>query len=207
MLKTLHRLFFLLAASLSLSACQQFQEDLGLLDLPNFQTVLFDLNCGEFGFYTFKSIELCGGGKDSFGFLYEEDKVVKVILDPTEGDHTLLYTPTYSIAFHSDYLKEGQILNKSQALASCSRFRKEYGNDPIYYTEYASEFELKIIKHKGEQTHHILGDSTQWELEWKLNCPQLQMKAQGKDQIDISRDPIPKRWKEASTAGLPPAPN
>lgn len=189
-----------------LSACQDFQEDWDLLDLPNFQTVLFDLSCGEFEFYTFKSRELCGGGKDSFGFLYEQDKVVKVILDPSEGEQTKWYIPTYTIVFHSDYLKAGQSLNKSQVRATCSRFRKEQGNDPTYYSEPASEFELKVVQHKGEQNHRILDDYSQWELEWKMTCPQLQMKAQGKDQIDLSKEPIPKRWQDADNAGFPPAP-
>jgi len=197
----------LLISCLGLAACQDFQEDIAQLDWPNFQTVLFDLSCGEYEFYTFKSRELCGGGKDSFGFLYEEDKVVKLFLDPSEGEKTTLYIPIYTIVFHSDYLKAGQSLDKSQVRATCSRFRKENGNDSTYYTEPASEFELKVVQHKGEQAHRILDDYTQWELEWKMNCPQLQMKAQGKDQIDISKEPIPKRWKEADKGGFPPAPN
>jgi hypothetical protein len=197
----------LLVCLLSLSACKDFQEDLALLDLPNFQTVLFDLSCGEYTFYTFKSRELCGGGKDSFGFLYEQDKVVKLILDPSEGEEIHLYIPTFSIVFHSDFLKAGQTLNKSQARATCSRFRKENGNDPTYYSEPATEFEFKVVQHKGEQTHRILDDYTQWEFEWKIQCSQLQMKAQGKDQIDISLNPIPKTWSDAEHSALPPAPD
>lgn len=193
-----------LVLGLCVSACQAFQEDIALLDLPNFQTVLFDLSCGEYEFYTFKSRELCGGDKDSFGFLYEQDKVVKLILDPSEGEKTTLFIPLFTIVFHSDYLKAGQSLNKSQVRATCSRFRKENGNDSTFYTEPATEFEFKVVQHKGEQVHRILDDHTQWELEWKIQCPQLQMKAQGKDQINISREPIPKRWKDADNGGPPP---
>jgi hypothetical protein len=197
----------MLVAGLCVSACQAFQEDIALLDLPNFQTVLFDLSCGEYEFYTFKSRELCGGDKDSFGFLYEQDKVVKLILDPSEGENTTLYIPLFTVVFHSDYLKAGQSLNKSQVRATCSRFRKENGNDSTFYTEPAAEFEFKVVQHKGEQVHRILDDHTQWEFDWKIQCPQLQMKAQGKDQINISREPIPKRWKDADNGGPPPAPN
>lgn len=197
---------FLVLCLAGLSACQDFQEDIAMLDLPNFQTVLFDLNCGEYSFYNFKTRELCGGDKDSFGFLYEQDKVVKLLLDPTEGENTRLYIPIFTVVFHTDYLKAGQILNKSQARVTCSRFRKEYGNDSTYYSEPATEFELKVVQHKGEQTHRILDDYTQWELEWKIECSQLQMKAQGKDQINISRDPIPKSWAQADRGGFPPAP-
>jgi len=196
----------LLVCLLGLNACQGFQEDLALLDLPNFQTVLFDLSCGDYTFNNFKSRELCGGGKDSFGFLYEQDKAVELILDPSEGEETLLYVPTFSIAFHTDYLKAGQTLNKSQAHATCSRYRKENIQDSAYYTEAATNFELKVLQHKGEQTHRILDDYSQWEFEWKIECAPLQMKAQGKDQIDVSLNPTPKRWADATRKALPPAP-
>jgi len=192
----------------TLSACQSFQEDLALLDLPNFHTDLFDLNCGQYTFYTYDTFELCGGQRDSFGFIYEEneDKVVKVILSPTEGDETSLFIPTITILFHSDYLKAGQVLNKDQVIAKCSRFRKEYGNDPTYYTEPAASFYLKMVKHKGEQVHRILDDHSQWELEWDIECPQLAMTAQGKDQIDLNREPTPSSFARADGGDLPPAP-
>lgn len=202
----LYRLALLAALSLGLSSCQAFQEDLAMFDLPNLQSVFFDLNCGDYTYHTYTVPELCGGGKDSFGFLYADDKVIKLILSPSEGEETYLYIPSATILLHSDYLKAGQTLERDQMLATCSRFRKENGNDPTYYTEPAAEARLKVVEHKGEFTHRILDDQTRWVFEWELSCPQLQMTAKGKDQIDISRDPAPATWARADGGPLPPAP-
>lgn len=192
---------------LLLCSCQAFQEDLALVDLPGLPNLLFDLKCGDYTFHTFSTQEKCGGQQDSFGFLYEEDKVVKIILDPTEGDETSLYIPTFTILLHTDYLKAGQTLDKTQVIATCSRFRKELALDnPTYYTEPAESVVFKVVSHKGEQTHRILDDHTQWEFEWDIQCPRLTMTAKGKDQIDISRNPTPSRWKQADGGTLPPAP-
>ena len=206
MRKNLFRLGLLATLALGFNGCQGFQEDLALLDLPNFQNVLFDLNCGDYTYHTYTVPELCGGGKDSFGFLYADDKVIKLILSPTEGEQTYLYVPSATILLHSDYLKAGQTLERQQMIATCSRFRKEEGDDPTYYTEHAAEARLKVVEHKGEFTHRILDDETQWVFEWELSCPQLQMTAKGKDQINVSRDPTPATWKYADGGPLPPAP-
>ncbi len=85
-----------------------------LLDFANFQNVLFDLKCGEYTFASFSTHKKCGGDQDSFGYIYQSDKAVKLLLTPTEGENTLLYIPTFEIAFHTDYLKEGTTLGKDQ---------------------------------------------------------------------------------------------
>lgn len=190
-----------------LGACQSFQEDLALLDFPNFQNVLFDLKCGEYTFASFRAQEKCGGDQDSFGYVYKADQVVKLILTPTEGDNTRLYIPTFDIAFHSDYLKEGTTLGKDQVMATCSRFQKEHGDDPTYYTVPAESFTLKLVEYRGEQEHRILDDHSRWVFDWSLKCPGLGMTAKGKDQIDLNLDPTPARWKNADGGPLPPAPS
>jgi hypothetical protein len=203
----MHRITGLVLALFLLGACQSLGEDLALLDLPDFQSVLFDLKCGEYTFLNFSTHEKCGGTQDAFGFVYSADKAVKLSLMPTEGDPARLYIPSFDIAFHSDYLKAGTILGKDQVRATCSRFQKEHGDDPTYYTVPAKTVTLKVVEYRGEQEHRILDDHTRWVFDWNIECPELDLAAKGKDQIDLSLAPIPARWDRANVGALPPAPS
>lgn len=177
----LKRCLGLLLCALTLSAC----EDMNLIwdDLPN---TFFELKCGTYQVAAEKATERCGHSWDSFGYQYRDNvDVAHIILSPSD-DSISFYNPTVSIFFDSHYLKPGQSLDKSQVIAKCSRFKPEVDQgDPTYYTVTPRNFRLSIEENKGDKKHRILGDEAQWVFSWDIDCSDLGMKAEGKDQINL----------------------
>lgn len=189
----------MLLGLLSLSACD-IVNGLSDIDLPN---ILFENSCGTYHFAKDSAPERCGTNWDSFGFIYQQDQIVKVVLSP-DADSALDYTPAYQIWFDSRYLKVGQTVGPAQALATCSRFRPEDPTgDPTYYTEYSHDFSLKVVEDQGVKHDDILDDQSRWVLQWDMHCPGLGMDAKGQDKIDLDLNPVPSRWKNAGEKDPP----
>lgn len=195
----MQRFILPLLLTLGLVGCDQYDE-LFKIDLPN---LISDSDCGTMTFHDKEARERCGALWDSFGFIYEKDQAALLILDTSDAVASD-YTPTFKIWFDSRYLKAGQKLDASNARATCSRFKPELNNgDPTYFTVAAKNFALEMVEFKGEETDKITDDYSKWVFRWSIECPDLQMSHQGKDQINLSRDPVPNDWQRAEGKDYP----
>lgn len=189
----------LLTSLILLSSCDIIK-GLSQIDLAN---VLFESHCGDYYFDTKSAHERCGAQWGSFGFYYEKDKKARILLS-NDDKASFDYTPVYEFWFDNRYLKSGQVLNSTMARASCSRFKPELDNgDPTYFVSHTENFKLEIIEFKGEQTDEILDDKSQWVFKWEIECSELVMSANGQDQIDLNRNPIPSQWSRVGLKDPP----
>lgn len=195
----LPQLILILGATFLIGGCDIIH-GLSGIDLAN---VFFESSCGQYTFHDKKGTERCGTGWDSFGFLYQKDQIASILLSH-DSEASSDYTPNFQIWFDSRYLKTGETLGPAQARAQCSRFKPELDNgDSTYYTTNTNDFSLKIVEDLGLREEDILDDQSRWVFEWNINCPDLEMSAQGKDQLDLNLNPIPASWARAGN-GPPP---
>ena len=140
-------------------------------------------DCGEYRIGTDLSSERCGTISDSYG--YTRDRA-QILFSPTDGPITD-WLGFWGLDFDADYLEEGTVLDSSNARANCSRLDDPAGFN--YLTSETADFEVILVQDKGLKEDDILGRSWKWVVEWRIDCPDLDMSATGKDRIALDADP------------------
>lgn len=144
--------------------------------------------CGQHSFVGWQVDEPCGPA-GSFGFVYFEDTMVRLLLGGSDSDFgtpemaaELEYLPSFTIGFRTEHLTDGLVMGNDEVVALCSRTLGYEVGDPTLYSWHAESVEFEVLG--PSDWTQTSGQS--WEIRWDVRCPaDADMGTSGTDVLEL----------------------
>lgn len=157
-----------------------------------------DTSCGEYEFMGTPAGEQCGL-MGSFGFLYIDEDMARIMLEPYRelGDTDSPYynsIPFWELHFRPSRLEPGAVFEGPDLIGLCSYF-PQIGSGQGMYTYPATEARLRVVSESGRNQTGGMA----WRFEWEMECEIGP--SRGRDLIELG---LLSSGYEGNPYGMPP---